>query len=140
MKKHNIVKYEITSDGVDVHQDVKLYEGNLPELPFQFNEVHGSFACRDNGLQSLRGSPRLVHADFNCSSNKLTSLEHAPKVVHGNFYCYDNQIPTWEHRYLLFSEIQGMILTNNYPLDLWFRRYQNQKSLIPEALKELRKL
>ena len=44
MGKYGILKYEITPQGVDVHQNVKLegtLQGLITELPFQFNEIHG---------------------------------------------------------------------------------------------------
>jgi len=141
-KNHNIQNYKITPQGVDVHEDVILARIDLTEFPFQFNVVRGNFNCGENKIESLKNSPRVVQRGyFRCSkNNKLTSLEHAPKVVQYDFYCFDNKIVPWEHRYLLFSEIQGRIYTGNSELNEFFRKYQNQKALIPEALKELRVL
>ena len=140
MKKHKIKDYTRTPEGVDVHEEVTLANYVLPELPFQFNVIHGNFACSDNKIQSLRGAPRVVHGDFCCTWNKLQSLEFCPKFVQGVFYCNNNDIEPWEHRYLLFSEVQGKIFTDKNDLDRFFRKYQNKKALIPEALKELREL
>ena len=140
MKKHGIQDYTGTPQGVDVHQDVNLYYSELPEFPFQFNVIRGYFSCSGNKLTSLQGAPRVVHGGFNCSGNELQSLHDAPKFVHGNFYCNNNDIEPWAHRYLLFSEIQGGIHTGNTELNEFFKLYQNKKALIPEALKELRKL
>jgi len=140
MKQNGIQKYEITSDGVDVHQNVHLFNRKLTELPFQFNVINGDFDCTSNKLTSLSGSPRVVHGGFSCTWNKLQSLEFCPKFVQGVFYCNNNDIEPWEHRYLLFSEVQGKIFTDKNDLDRFFRKYQNQKSGIPQALKELREI
>ena len=140
MMKHELQKYQITSNGVDVHSGFHLYNYNLHELPFQFNEIHGNFTCSHNKLESLQGAPRVVHGTFYCKNNKITSLSGAPKVVEGDFYCSGNNIEPWEHRYLLFSEIHGRIQTDSYELDKFFQKYQNKKAGIPEALKELKVL
>jgi len=140
MEQNGIQKYEITPEGVDVHQDVWLSNSGLLELPFQFNIVHGNFSGSNNELESLRGAARVVHGNFGCSYNYLESLEFCPKFIKKEFYCSGNKISPWEHRYLLFSEIQGGINTNNKKLDWFFIKYKNQKALIPEALKELRLL
>ena len=146
MDKYRIQDYVITPEGVDVHQDVNLYNCELPELPFQFNVIHGNFSCSGNKLTSLRGAPRVVQGYFSCADNKLKSLHDIPKFVQGDFYCaYTHnakkmKVPPWEHRYLLFSEIQGGIYTGNSELIKFFKLYQNQKHLIPQALKELRLL
>ena len=140
MKEYEIKDYKITPQGVDVYEDVKLLNHNLTELPFQFNEVYGSFSCANNKLESLRGAPRVAHGYFDCENNNLKSLEFCPKFVKHDFYCSSNEIPPWEHRYLLFSEVQCKIFTGKYELDLFFERYQNKKHLIPQALKELRLL
>ena len=139
-KKYKIKKYEITPEGVDVYQEVNLYNCGLYELPFQFNIVHGYFDCVGNELQSLQNTAHVVLDYFNCSSNKLTSLQFCPKFVQGSFYCVGNPIEPWEHRYLLFSEIQGEIKTETDGLDEFFHKYQNKKALIPQALKELREI
>ena len=138
MKNHKIKKYDITPQGVDVNQVVDLYDCDLTRIPFQFNVIHGDFSCSNNELQSLQNAPRVVHGDFNCTNNKLKSLEFCPKFVKQNFYCNRNQISPWEYRYLLFSEIQGEIFIGKPKLNLFFRKYKNQKALIPQALKELR--
>ena len=146
MKKHEIENYTITPEGIDVHQDVDLYNCELPELPFQFNVIHGNFSCSGNKLTSLRGAPRVVQGYFSCADNKLKSLHDIPKFVQGDFYCaYTHnakkmKVPPWEYRFLLFSEIQGEIETESKALDEFFRKYKNKKSLIPQALKELRTL
>jgi len=140
MKKHKIKEYDITPQGVDVHQDVNLNGRELHELPFQFNEIHGFFECSTGNLKSLRNAPRVVRGYFSCTNNQLKSLEFCPKFVQGDFYCFSNKISPWEHRYLLFSEVQDEIRTSNSELNLFFRKYQNQKALIPQALKELREL
>ena len=140
MKKHNIENYTITPEGVDVHQNVHLFNRKLTELPFQFNIVHGDFECTSNKLTSLSGSPRVVRGYFSCTNNQLKSLEFCPKFVQGDFYCFSNKISPWEYRFLLFSEIQGEIETESKALDKFFRKYKNQKHLIPQALKELREI
>ena len=136
----NPPKYKILEDqSVDILGNF-VPGGLFGELPFQINE---SQRCdiSVNELFTLKGSSRIVHENFNCAhNNKLQSLQFCPKFVKGNFYCSLNDIEPWEHRYLLFSEIQGGILTGNSELDLFFKRYQNQKAGIPEALKELREI
>ena len=139
-KKNKIKEYDITPQGVDVNESVDLYHCKLIELPFQFNIVHGFFECSTGNLKSLRGAPRVVHGNFSCSENKIQSLHDVPKFVKYQFYCQGNLISPWEHRYLLFSEIQGEIRTRNSELNLFFRKYKNQKHLIPQALKELREI
>ena len=138
-KKYKITNYTITPEGVDVHEAVDLSHCKLIELPIQFNVIHGNFTC-SGYLESLRNAPRVVHGYFSCAGNKLQSLEFVPKFIQGVFYCNCNKISPWEHRYLLFSEIKGRIQTNSYELNAFFRKYQNQKSGIPQALKELRLL
>ena len=140
MKKHGILKYDITPEGIDVYQEVILMQKPLIEIPFQFNIVHGYFNCSTNKLQTLKNAPREVRGGFSCKYNNLTSLEFCPKFVQGVFYCHNNWIPPWEYRYLLFSEIQGKIHTRNTELNVFFEQYQNKKSLIPEALKALKGL
>jgi len=140
MKKYEIENYTITPEGVDVHQNVHLFNRKLTEFPFQFNIVHGFFECSDNKLESLQGAPRVVHGSFYCDNNKIKSLQFCPKFVEGNLDCNSNPIEPWEHRYLLFSEIQGEIKTETDGLDEFFHKYQNKKALIPQALKELREI
>lgn len=60
------------------------------EIPFKFGKVDGNFACQNNNLESLKGSPHTVGIDFNCSNNKLHSLEGGPKVVGGDYTCKFN--------------------------------------------------
>ena len=136
--KYNIKNYEITSQGVNVRSLVRLAHRGLFELPLDFNEIHGNFDCSDNKLRTLLGTPKIVHGNFNCENNNLKSLQGAPKFVQGTFYCSGNEIPIWETRYLLFSEIHGRIYTGNLELNSFFEMYKNKKSLIPQALKELK--
>ena len=56
----------------------------------------GSFACGNNKLTSLEGSPASVGGYFDCYDNQLTSLEGAPSSVGGSFVCYDNQLTSLE--------------------------------------------
>ena len=138
MKNHGILKYEITPEGVDVHQDVWLSNSGLLELPFQFNIVHGYFNLRNSGLTSLRNAPRVVNKFFSCSNCNLKSLEFCPKFIGDEFFGYANQAPPWETRYLLFSEIHVGVDFEDLTLDRFFEKYQNKKALIPEALKVLK--
>jgi len=134
--------YTITPEGVDYFGDISFYENQNNKLEFQFNLIHGNFGIANTRITSLQNGPRVVEGDFDCSESKLDSLLYCPKFVQGDFYCYGNNhlLGPWEHRYLLFSEIHGNIETELPDLDLFFKRYQNQKALIPEALKELREL
>ena len=142
MKQNEILEYQITSNGVDVQGNAYIGEegSHLIELPFKFNEIHGDFSCSDVGLITLKNNPNVVHGDFSCSDNQLTSLEFIPKYLGKICFCMNNNIEPWGHRYLLFSEVQGKIFTDKNDLDRFFRKYQNKKALIPEALKELREL
>ena len=136
----DVPEYKILEDqSVDIMKSFYPM-GNIAILPFQINEVHGNANLDCNQLQSLKNGPRVVHGYFNCSGNKLKSLQFCPKFVEGNLDCNSNPIEPWEHRYLLFSEIQGRIKTGNSELNLFFRKYKNQKHLIPQALKELREI
>ena len=110
------------------------------KLPFRFNRCELNCDVEGSALTTLENVPLEVHGWFNCSHNYLRSLEFCPKFVQGDFDCSGNQIPLWEYRYLLFSEIHGEIRTPSSALDEFFKRYQNKKHLIPQALKELRKL
>ncbi len=84
--------FTFTPDGVNVRGDVWLFNQNLRELPFHFNEVDGSFYCHKNRLTTLMGAPRIVTGDFMCNGNNLKSLQHCPKHVGGVFYAYENFI------------------------------------------------
>ena len=139
-KKYKIYDYTVTPEGVDVQGKVKIKDRSLHKLPFQFNVIHGDFNIEYSGLQTLENTPRVVHGYFDCSNNELQSLHDIPKFIKGVLYCELNNIEPWEYRYLLFSEIQGRIYTNPVELIKLFKLYQNQKSLIPQALKELREI
>ena len=92
-KKYNIQNYTINQDGyIDVDGNVYLSGKGLTELPLKFGKVGGYFACSNNQLTSLEGSPREVGGRFDCCDNQLTSLEGSPRSVGGYFYCYRNQL------------------------------------------------
>jgi hypothetical protein len=95
--EYGIINYQIRDDGsIDVKGHVDLIYGDLKQLPLTFNEVRGSFSCKDNNLTTLKGCPKEIHLWFSCSWNKITSLEHSPKIVLGNFNCLENDITSLE--------------------------------------------
>ncbi len=96
-EKYNIRNWSINEDGlVDVDDFVDLIGQGLTKLPLKFGRVYSFFACSDNKLTSLEGSPKVVDGDFVCRNNKLTSLIGAPEKVHGCFSCESNQLTSLE--------------------------------------------
>lgn len=97
-RKMKIKRYTINEDNsVDVEDSVCLNEINLGEIPIQFGEVNGSFKCKNSGLTTLKGCPRVVRWNFICTSNKITSLEHGPVRVGMNCVMFDNPLENLEH-------------------------------------------
>ena len=143
--EYGIYNYNETPDGLDVINSVNLKHKNLFELPFRFHIVYGDFDCSHNHLTSLRGSPKIIHGKFTFLVNNIQDLDHFPKFIGG-----DVQIDTapWitakELQKVLFSEIHGEIHVINHFFDTiqpWtsiLNKYKNKKSMIPQAIKELR--
>lgn len=92
LKNGSYLDYHIDDNlVVHIHDDVRLANQSLNELPFQFGHITGNFNCCDNQLTSLEGSPISVSGVFDCSHNQLTSLKGAPSIV-DSFYCDYNQL------------------------------------------------
>ncbi len=93
-REYNIRNYSINSDGgVDVGDNVFLPFRKLKELPLQFGRVAGYFACCDNNLTTLKGSPKYVGAEFDFNKNTISDLEHFPEYIRGGVYSLAN--PIW---------------------------------------------
>ncbi|OYX86459.1 MAG: hypothetical protein B7Y83_01290 [Flavobacteriales bacterium 32-34-25] len=91
--KIRIGSYTIREDGlIDVRGSVKLTGNNFFKLPLKFGNVTGDFYCKQNGLGTLKGSPKYVGGNFNCSDNELTSLEGGPDYVGGSYFCNENNL------------------------------------------------
>ena len=96
LEKYEINNYSINADmSIDVGRSVDftnrghyIYD-NLPEY-INFNVVDGNFWIYQNGLLSLRGSPKKTTGSFSCSQNSLTSFEYAPEYIGKDFFCYRN--------------------------------------------------
>jgi hypothetical protein len=92
-EKYEIENYTINDDGsIDVNGSVWFYRCRLDQLPLVFNKVTGDFNCGDNGLTSLKGSPKWVGGGFFCFNNYLTSLEFGPEYVANDFSCRGNYL------------------------------------------------
>ena len=139
-RSHGITKYEITPDGVNIHEDTRVHSPRIEEIPFQINEVHGNFKLLYGRLKTLKNGPRIVHGTFDVTGNQLRSLEFCPKFVQGACWCSGNPTSPWETRYLLFSEIQSRSFTEHPKVNIILPIFMNKKHLIPQALKELRVL
>jgi hypothetical protein len=85
--KYNIMRKYIKGD-------VNLSEHHLTELPDFLSgvEVIGSFACHNNQLTTLKGSPSIVRGAYSCGGNLITNLSGAPDYVKGNFFCGHNEL------------------------------------------------
>ena len=86
----NINNYSLKQDKennflVSVFGDVNISKMNLKEIPIQFDSVDGDFACFENELTSLTGSPRYVEGTFNCERNSLKSLIGSPITIKEHF-------------------------------------------------------
>jgi hypothetical protein len=87
----------------------------LDKLPDFLKDVvvkKGYFACNNNFLTTLEGTPKEVEGYFDCSCNFLTNLEGAPNVVKGNFYCTYNPLTSLEG---LPKEIGGYLYISFAP-------------------------
>lgn len=65
--KYNINNYSINDDlTVDLFQSLMWSRDKsiLENIPFVFGTVHGSFFCRDLGIESLYFSPKIVEGIF----------------------------------------------------------------------------
>ena len=77
--EYGIRNYTINDDmSIDVDGSVFLDDVKINKLPLKFRNVSGFFACNNNNLVSLEGSPKYVGGSFVCSFNKL----HKYEVVH----------------------------------------------------------
>jgi len=145
LKVHKIdvdgCSYQILEDQTVELKTSFVIDSKVKLFPFQFHSTKNCNLFQSN-LKSLRGAPYEVHGYFSCARSKnLTSLKYFPKYIEDNvFVDLGLTVPLLEYKYLLFSEIQGGIFTGNSELDLFFVRYQNKKSLISEALLELREI
>lgn len=99
--QHIIKKYKIQITGtfevrgsglVDVKGSVKLTGNKIFKLPLKFGNVTGNFYCKENGLKTLKGSPKFVGGSFNCSDNELTTLVDGPRYVGGSYFCNENNL------------------------------------------------
>jgi hypothetical protein len=94
LKKHNIHKYAIESDGsVNVFQNVKIHNDDTFEhLPVQFGTVQGSFqviSC--DAMIDLTNFPTIVENYFFIYGNdSLRSLIGSPVIVRGRYICSYN--------------------------------------------------
>jgi len=113
-KQYGIRSYTINNDGsIDVDNNVKLFNRSLTKLPIKFNKVKGYFACSDNELTTLEGSPKEVNGYFSCRDNKLTSFKGAPIIIRDNFYCQNNKINSFEY---FPSFVKGFFSCENNPI------------------------
>jgi hypothetical protein len=96
--KYNIRNYTINGDlSIDVDGNVYLSFSDLEFIPINFNYVSGDFACYQNELVSLEGTPKKIGGNFNFYQNKLVSLQGCPNEVNGGFSCDENNILSLEH-------------------------------------------
>ena len=74
--------------------DVDVSRRYLTKLPDFLSdvEVTGFFACNNNKLTTLEGSPTIVRGVYACGQNLITSLKGAPDYVKGNFFCNANKL------------------------------------------------
>ena len=90
---YNIIDYTINEDqSIDVDGDVWLSNLDIQELPVVFNVVTGSFYISDNGLTTLKGSPKWVEGSFSCFNNRLTTLRYSPIYIGTHFNCRNNNL------------------------------------------------
>jgi hypothetical protein len=87
----NKFKLSLNDDGTyDYYENLDLSYAqlkSLTEFPIKFREINGYFACDNNQLISLRGTPLIIKGSFSCESNNLLSINHLSKVS-GKFNCY----------------------------------------------------
>lgn len=89
--EYGIRNYTINDDmSIDVDGSVFLDDVKINKLPLKFRNVSGLFACNNNNLVSLEGSPKYVGGSFVCSFNKLSNLTGSPREVYGDFNCSHN--------------------------------------------------
>ena len=118
LKKYNIKNYELIEDDeygyiVNVNESVNLTCKKLKKLPFQFNEINGSFWCSNNNLESLEGCPKIVKGNFFCDNNKLESLKFCPDIIEGWFNCSKNKLKGFEGLKYLPKEIKDNFILLN---------------------------
>lgn len=83
--------YDDTPEGVIVYGSISLDDMNLTEIPINFYQVTGYFACIRNKLTSLKGCPKIVGDNLYIYGNRLTTMEGCPTKVH-DIYCTNNNI------------------------------------------------
>lgn len=106
--------HKVNSDGsIDVYGDVDLKNLYLTSIPYNFNEVSGTFDCSDNKITSLKGSPKKVGRHFRCSYNNLTSLEFISTEIGGDLYVTKNKLYDMYH----INIVGGDILYILNPID-----------------------
>lgn len=93
----NINPYTINDDyTIDVNGDVSISYKNIYEIPIQFGNINGYFACNNNNLISLSGHPKKCR----------------------NFYCYNNPKLTYEYLSKFdFSFVKGELTTDYDGID-----------------------
>jgi hypothetical protein len=75
---------------------IDCYNNGLTSLKGSPKKFYGDFDCRYNKLTSLEGAPEKVGGVFDCNGNKLTSLRGAPQEVGKDFACEENQLTSLE--------------------------------------------
>lgn len=93
------------------------------------NEVI-NFACSNNELTDLKGSPKKVLGHFFADENQLTSLEGAPPEVGSYFSCEKNQLTSLKG---IPSIIDGLLYVNNNKLTSLQGIHKLVKSVRSEA-------
>lgn len=82
---------------IDYTGNVFLDRASDGKIPIKFRKVNGSFICKDCGLTTLEGAPRVVTRGFICEKNLLRSLKGGPEEVGLEFYCGHNMLTSLEH-------------------------------------------
>jgi hypothetical protein len=84
--------YSIKNNKIDSNGSVGSYSiRKLKTIPFQFNNVNGSFRIDLLGVISLKGSPIFVGNDFSCRANKITNFIGGPIHINGSFDAINNK-------------------------------------------------
>jgi hypothetical protein len=122
---YGITDYIINDDmSIDVTHSIRFNGekdnfAKFTQLPLKFNKANASFACLNNGLQALKGCPKIINGYFNCGKNNLTSLKYHPSVVGGIIACHQNHLTDLNGITQIINSdffCQENKLTNLYPV------------------------
>lgn len=107
--------------------------------------IHGLYCCSHTGIENLIGASTEVNGAFLANNNvNLTSLKGVSKKIKGGLILRNcPNLTPWEMRYVLFSKVGGVIMSDISSVDILINKFlklspEEKQEKVHDAMAELK--